>query len=808
MQKTPNISRNLIAIGALSTLLVFWLSSSFWVEALIQRNGAVQLQRSTQPEAVLFTLTRNIARERALVHALLSGAENNDPTQIKKIRSVSQENLHALDTAVREIRESRNETLWFVDNRYSDQSLQAEIDNIYADLKTVSDTRSQVFEKTPVSVNSTANSHADMRMNMFDAYSRVVQDVDRLRLRTRFVPSKTYPNIDGVQKLKNELCELNESIEKVNTLIDGYLISSNTGKTTDRNNLQFRIFQQQEKIEHSLSELIEISDRDQSANTLVTNIALLNNFYSNTYRPLQTKLLSTTTIDNISATTLSEWRNTSDILRNNIKALGNQTIEKTLSSAKVVENIATRNLIIDTFLVILCLGMALASLSVSRRVQHQANHDDLTKLPNRRKFSENLRDAIAMVKIPKQQLIMLTIDLNGFKAINDTMGHAIGDKLLLQVAERLQEITEERMSIARMGGDEFAILCPSDNTDEANQLAEQIQSSLAKKFEIDDGSMNIGASIGISHYPTDASTAEELLVTSDFAMFHAKQEGRNGIQRYNRGMAERFEYRLLIEKDLLRAIKEDQLELHYQPQFNLSMNCVDAVEALIRWNHPTKGLITPDKFIGIAEECGLIPNIGAWVLEEACRQAASWNQELDQPLRVAINVSVHQIMQPDFVDLVFDTIDRNKLAPQHLELEVTESVVMADVEWVIQCLTTLRNAGIKIALDDFGTGYSSLSQLQDLPLNTLKIDRSFIAKLEDQSISSRSVTATIAKIADVYGLETVAEGVESVGQLNQISDLGIHVVQGYYYSKPISNSEVLASVNLINLQAQQQQRAA
>ena len=158
-------------------------------------------------------------------------------------------------------------------------------------------------------------------------------------------------------------------------------------------------------------------------------------------------------------------------------------------------------------------------------------------------------------------------------------------------------------------------------------------------------------------------------------------------------MAERFEYRLLIEKDLLRAIKEDQLELHYQPQFNLSMNCVDAVEALIRWNHPTKGLITPDEFIGIAEECGLIPNIGAWVLEEACRQAASWNQELDQPLRVAINVSVHQIMQPDFVDLVFDTIDRSKLAPQHLELEVTESVVMADVEWAIQCLTTLRNAG-------------------------------------------------------------------------------------------------------------------
>ena len=410
MQKTPNISRNLIAIGALSTLLVFWLSSSFWVEALVQRNGAVQLQRSTQPEAVLFTLTRNIARERALVHALLSGAESKDPTQIKKLGSVSQANLDTLDSAVREIRESRNKTLWFVENLYSDQSLQAEIDNIYADLKTVSDTGSQVFEKAPIPVDSPVNSDDGMRMNMFDAYSRVVQDVDRLRLRTRFVPRKTYPVIDGVQKLKNELCDLNESIEKVNTLIDGYLISSNAGKTSDKNNLQFRILQQQDKIEHSLSELLEISHKDQSTEALVTNIALLNSFYNKTYHPLQSKLLSTGTIDNTSETILSEWRKTSDILRNKIKVLGDQTIAKTISSAKVVENIATRNLLIDTFLVILCLGMALASLSVSRRVQHQANHDDLTGLPNRRKFSEELRDAIAMVNTSKQQLIMLTID--------------------------------------------------------------------------------------------------------------------------------------------------------------------------------------------------------------------------------------------------------------------------------------------------------------------------------------------------------------------------------------------------------------
>ncbi len=804
MQKAPSISRNLIAISALSTLLVFWLSSSFWVEALIQRNGAVQLQRSTQPEAELFTLTRNIARERALVHALLSDAENNDSTEINRLRSISQENVSSLDIAVEQIRASRNETLWFVENLYSDHSLQAEIDNIYTDLKTASDTRSKIF-KNPATLK---NSPSDMRMNMFDAYSRVVQDIDRLRLRTRFVPSKTYPSIDGVQQLKNELCELNESIEKVNALIDGYLIGSNTGKTMDKNNLQFRIIQQQERIKNSLSELTEISDRDQLAEVLVTNIALLNNFYSKTYLPYQNKLLSTVSVENNSEATLSEWQKISDILRNKIKVLGDQTIEKTLSSAKVVENIATRNLIIDTFLVILCLGMALASLSVSRRVQHQANHDDLTKLPNRRKFSEDLRNAIATVKTAKRQLIMLTIDLNGFKAINDTMGHAIGDKLLLQVAERLQESTEEQMSIARMGGDEFAILCPSDNTDEATQLAEKIQSSLATTFEIDGGSMNIGASIGISLYPIDATTAEELLVTSDFAMFHAKQEGRNGIQRYNREMAERFEYRLLIEKDLLRAIKEDQLELHYQPQFNLSRNCVDAVEALIRWNHPIKGLITPDEFIEVAEECGLIPDIGTLVLKEACRQAASWNQELSQPLRVAINVSVHQIMQPDFVQLVLDTINQNNLDPEHLELEVTESVVMADVDWVIHCLTILRNAGIKIALDDFGTGYSSLSQLQDLPLNTLKIDRSFIAKLEAQSISSRSVTATIAKIADVYGLETVAEGVESVEQLNQISDLGIDVVQGYFYSKPISNAEVPDSINLINSQAQQQKKAA
>ena len=233
-----------------------------------------------------------------------------------------------------------------------------------------------------------------------------------------------------------------------------------------------------------------------------------------------------------------------------------------------------------------------------------------------------------------------------------------------------------------------------------------------------------------------------------------------------------------------------------------------SVEALIRWNHPKRGLISPVEFVGVAEECGLMPALGDWVLDEACRQSAEWNSKQNLSIRVAVNVSVHQITQIDFVENVLNAVKRHRLPTEFLELEITESVVMSDVDWIVNCLNTIKNQGIKIALDDFGTGYSSLSQLQSLPLDTLKIDRSFISRIDDDSVSTRSITATIASIAEIYGLETVAEGIETAQQLAEVRRLGIDTAQGYYYSKPVMKDEVVRVIANINRLAEDTIRKA
>ena len=280
------------------------------------------------------------------------------------------------------------------------------------------------------------------------------------------------------------------------------------------------------------------------------------------------------------------------------------------------------------------------------------------------------------------------------------------------------------------------------------------------------------------------------------------------ITAFNQEIADQFEKRTMIERDLPFAIENNELELYYQPQISLEYDEVYSVEALIRWNHPQRGLISPVEFVGIAEECGLMPALGDWVLDEACRQSAEWNNTQNLSIRVAVNVSVHQITQADFVENVLNAVKRHSLPTEFLELEITESVVMSDVDWIVKCLNRIKDHGIKIALDDFGTGYSSLNQLQALPLDTLKIDRSFISRIDDDSISTRSITATIASIAEIYGLETVAEGIETAQQLSEVRRLGIDVAQGYYYSKPVMKDEVADVIANIDRLAEDTNRRA
>jgi len=799
-------SKKLVGVSAAAIALVLWLSVSFWGEAYVQRKDAVQLQKSILAEDALITLARLIATERTLVYSLYS-SDKIESEQLAQWRAHVELIDHHTEKTINKIALLRDDQSLESRFRYNKASLQKKLerfDNIRVRLDVY---RSYLDEQMSRPLNERDNS---MHAYIFDVYSNLILSANELRLRTFFLSRKNNKDVMYSEDLKNSIWVLNESSRQIFSLLNSYIKSSETANYTQSINEKLRstVSRQHQRVEQALGEIVEFSQSSNLDNELIARSSEVNQWYRGQYRNVKIRLINA--IDSGKTTDISslQWQQMSDELSERTNTLGNLTASKTLIRARAVERKAVNNLLIDTLLVVLCIAMGSALLVYLRRVHHQANHDDLTGLPNRRHFNEVLSNSIVRTDQKSEQVILMSIDLNGFKAINDTMGHAIGDKLLVLVAERLDQLSGAKKSIARMGGDEFSVHFVTKDANEAMLFAEKIQEELARPFSIDDGVVHVSASIGYCVYPDDANNVEKLQISSDLAMFCAKKEGRSCIRKFNENMSAEFEHRLHTEKDLLEAIDKKQFQLQYQPQFNLSLNSVDAVESLIRWNHPKRGLVSPAEFIPVAEDSGLMPPIGEWVLNEAIQQNAYWVNELNISIRVAVNVSVQQIMQPNFVDLVIDTLSRHKLDPRHLELEVTESVVTANVEWVVQSLLSLRQHGIKIALDDFGTGYSSLSQLQELPVSTLKIDRSFISRLEDRSSTSNSVAETIAALARAFNLDTVAEGVESEHQLNLISELGIDVVQGYYYSKPVSSEDVPTTLAEVNSRASNRKKAA
>ena len=407
-----------------------------------------------------------------------------------------------------------------------------------------------------------------------------------------------------------------------------------------------------------------------------------------------------------------------------------------------------------------------------------------------------------------EKLAILFIDLDKFKYINDSMGQTVGDKLLQEFSKRLVYFCRHDNHLARLGGDEFAVLKKYTYKSELDSFAESLSQHVREPYCIDRGFLQIGASIGISQYPTDGRTVLELMKNADLAMYCAKTQGRNKIVSFNAVLRADYEHKVSVESDLQLALRDNQFELYYQPKFNIATGSIDSVEALIRWNHPDRGMISPDNFIPVAEESGLLQVMGMWVLDEACKQAAEWINTGERPVRVAVNVSADQFLQPDFVSNVHKCLQKYELPPEYLELELTESVVMNDVGLVVESLSALRGAGVKIALDDFGTGYSSLSYLRNLPIDTLKIDKSFIQCMEMENDQESSIAQTVAVLAESLGLDTVAEGVETDDQLNAVIKMGISSVQGYYYSKPLAAAELQKTVAEINQSTIHRQGAA
>jgi diguanylate cyclase (GGDEF)-like protein len=423
--------------------------------------------------------------------------------------------------------------------------------------------------------------------------------------------------------------------------------------------------------------------------------------------------------------------------------------------------------------------------------RHAAFHDSLTGLPNRAMFTELLKAEIQSSSRHDHLFAVLFLDLDRFKNINDSLGHTHGDLLLVAFAERLERTLRPVDTLARFGGDEFAILLSgmTDATD-AVRVAQRIHDELSQPFVLDKNSAFATASIGIALSSSGYERPEDILRDADTAMYRAKENGKARYELFDHAMHARAVSRLQLESDLRQAVEKNEFCVHYQPIVSLRTGRLAGFEALVRWNHPRRGLISPVDFIPVAEETGLIVPIGQWVLNEACAQLRQWqiNSPSHRSLSLSVNLSARQVAQPDLLERIKEALDRSKLSPHCLKLEITESVVMENAEAAALMFKQLRSLGVQLSIDDFGTGYSSLSYLHRFPLNYLKIDRSFVMRLTTDN--DNAIVRTISTLARNLGMEVIAEGIETEEQYQQLKMLGCEFGQGYLFSRPVNHEGV------------------
>ena len=433
-------------------------------------------------------------------------------------------------------------------------------------------------------------------------------------------------------------------------------------------------------------------------------------------------------------------------------------------------------------------------------INFQAYHDLLTRLPNRALFKDRLNISIAQAKRNKSHVAVMFLDLDRFKVVNDTLGHAMGDRLLQSVAMRLEGCVRKCDTLSRFGGDEFTLLLPSiSSPEDARTIAKKVISTLKAPFDLGEHEVFVGVSIGIAVYPNAGNTVDQLIQNADVAMYHVKGRGKDGYQYYNEDMAVNTSNRLILERDLRNALERDEFKVYYQPQISAKTGKTIGVEALVRWQHPEKGLIYPGEFIPLAEETRMMSDINDWVLQTACKEVKTWIDKGHSDIRLSVNFSPLQVEHPRFVQRLLSSLRQASFPAANLEVELTENVIMNDLENMTQKLRQLAEHGVTIAIDDFGTGYSSLNYLQKLPIHTLKVDQSFIKEIEDTHDEACIVNA-IVSMAHGLKLNIVAEGVETETQLNYLKSLGCQEIQGFYFGRAVPGRTALEQLNVKSAQ--------
>ena len=444
--------------------------------------------------------------------------------------------------------------------------------------------------------------------------------------------------------------------------------------------------------------------------------------------------------------------------------------------------------VLDTRMVARTARMAASLQKANAELRHMVLHDPLTRLPNRLLLEDRIGQAIEGCRRPGARCAVLFIDLDRFKSVNDSLGHLYGDELLRVVADRLRLAMRSEDTVSRLGGDEFVVLVRQlARYEDAELVARKLVETLGAPVTIHGRELGITPSIGVAIHPEHGATVHALITNADAAMYHVKKAGRNGVRVFAPDMSTFFPDRLAMENDLRKSLDRHEMELHYQPKFNLRSGDISGMEALVRWRHPDHGLLMPGDFIPLAEETGFIIPLGRWVLREACRQNKAWHEEGLTPLRVAVNISAAQLREDEFPDSVALALRETRLDPRYLEIEITESVVMQNASTALLVLDRLSHMGIHLAIDDFGTGYSSLSYLKRFPIKTLKIDRSFIQDLPNQS--DALIVEAIQALGRSLKLQVVAEGVETPAQLEFLKSHGSGHYQGFLGGRPVPAAE-------------------
>ncbi len=793
MKSFLTIRGNLIFINLIVIALILWLTISFLYIAVVQRVDAENLQANVQTERLLFQANRALAQERNKFTTHLNSPEpsvDQRGQQVQALKSLGKNTDSILDAIITKI----NSQL----ENYQYERMATTSSILEMQLKELEISHARLQERRSHSISqqlSNANAgHPETFNLLFMSQTDIINVLVDLARSLKYLPNTNASAISHYHSLLNEILAAN--VELANKYAFWNNISSGNRITNPGNQLQ--IAAQSRTLEQRLDKIVSLSQASDDSSKLLPIAVRSRDIYRQSRYQDERRFHSLNGLVSHEDNKHRELKTVILNVSNLMTELGEITH---LSLEKISKNYrikSTRNLIIDIFLIFLCVAITIASVAINRKVKRYAYYDSLTQLPNRMNFESTLRN---LSTSDSQMQAVIFIDLDRFKAINDNYGHSLGDELLKELAIRLNVNRHHSHLVARMGGDEFAVLVPdASSTDEVEKLALQISASVQETIMVRGLGLKVGASVGFCISPFDCKSGVELVKNADIAMYHSKAHKLESPYRYNEEIANDHAQRLQLELDLKKGIDNGEFVLVYQPKVCTQTGKVNSVEALVRWQHPERGFVSPADFIPVAEDTGLMGCIGHWVLNEACRELSHLQKSIHPDLQVAVNISTQQFGDENFVDDVFKSLSKNNLKHQSLELEVTESIVMSDVGRVVSILNTLKDSGIAIAIDDFGTGYSSLQYLQELPLDTLKIDRAFIVALND-SDPTNSVANSIVQLARLFNLQTVAEGVETDDQNQSIRSLGVHHIQGYLYSKPVSANELVATIKQIELQS-------